>query len=84
MPNKTLYVGPRQEATWAAAEELAAETGTSLSALTTRAVREFIERAGGPGLPGEPLEVVLRRMRQQINELARHTGLDRIMSGFDE
>lgn len=24
------------------------------------------------------------RMQQQIGELARHTGLDRIMSGFDE
>lgn len=45
MPNKTLYVGPRQEAVWARAEAEAGRLGVSLSGFVTRAIREYLDAA---------------------------------------
>ena len=44
MPNKTLYVGPRQEGVWQRAEVFAAAASMSVSSIVTRALREYLER----------------------------------------
>lgn len=42
MPNKTLYVGPRQGDVWRRAELIAQAEGVSLSSLVVRALRAYI------------------------------------------
>lgn len=45
MPNKTLYVGPRQMDVWSRAEAFAAVECMSVSSLVVRALREYLDRA---------------------------------------
>jgi len=61
MPNRTLYVGPRQDALWKRAEIVAQQLGLSLSSLVTRALREHLDRPQGEAVPSR-LEALERRV----------------------
>jgi hypothetical protein len=72
MPNKTLYIGPRQGDVWAKAEAMAADAGISVSSLVTRALREFIHRAETGPVPGaDTVPPVVSPARQGLDELRR-------------
>lgn len=94
MGRRNLYVGVGHEPVWEVAEAIAKREGVSVSEMTGQALLHYIKPLCSPeelrhlaGEGGDSIQTVdgrLKRMQQQINELARHTGLDRIMSGFDE
>lgn len=51
MPNKTLYIGPRQADTWTAAEQVANEEGISLGSLVHRALRRELAHIASVNAP---------------------------------
>jgi len=75
--NKTLYVGPRQEAVWARAEVVALTLDVSLSALVARALGEFLTREPGPD--GKAVEArmdagsrILAALAKRVADLEQH------------
>jgi hypothetical protein len=44
MPHKTLYVSPKDESLWAAAQRVADKAGTSVSQIVTQALKNDLPR----------------------------------------
>lgn len=58
MPNRTIYVGPRQDAIWAQAVERANDEGVSMSSLVIRGLRLALAQPPREPLPDELRAVV--------------------------
>lgn len=65
MANRNIYVGPRQDAAWQRAEEIAGQEGVSLGSFVHRAIRREIERVeseGGPTTTIAEMVIELKRV----------------------
>src|ERR1041384_4473461 len=86
MPNKTLYVAPRQDSVWRRAEAFAAMDGVSVSSLVHRALRRYLdaEMAVTPG-DEEELPPVTREqfaeLAGRVSELERRVWSERPLDG---